>query len=179
MSIEFLFPALAFLACLAIFAYAIVYKPRTRDIDYVILFARKLDVSELEALLDAASEWKLRSSLTKWALQRAQEDRIRLAGEYVRRVAHNASLIQLWVLQEYHHLEGKKPEHYNERDLLIVEALQLAVDLRVSSMAVQLRILFWMALSAYRWPTRFLPCITDLRVQCGVNVVEKYRRLTA
>lgn len=31
----------------------------------------------------------------------AQEDRIRLAREYLRRVAYNAELIQLWVMKEY------------------------------------------------------------------------------
>ena len=35
-----------------------------------------------------------------------------------------------------------------------------------------------MALRMYRLPQMLLPRVTDLRVQCGVNVLVKYRRLT-
>jgi hypothetical protein len=97
--------------------------------------------------------------------------------EYLQRVGHNAELIQLWVTQEYQLLEGKPREEYTERDLLVVEAVRLALELRLYSIAASLRIWFWMLLRMCRWPL-LLPRVTDLRVQCGVNVIEKYRRLT-
>ena len=80
-------------------------------------------------------------------------------------------------MQENQLLEGKAREEYTERDLLVVEAARLALELRLYSIAVSLRIWFWMTFRMYRWP-RLLPRVTDLRVQCGVNVIEKYRRLT-
>lgn len=178
MSIALLLPIVFGIVLLAVVAFTTVYRPRGHEIDNVILLARKVDSSALEMLLDAGAEWSLRRSLTTWALRATQEDRIRLVREYLQRVGHNAELIQLWVMQEDQRLEGKAREEYTERDLLVVEALQLALDIRVYSLAASLRIWFWMLFRVYRWPRMLLPCVTDLRVQCGVNVIEKYRRLT-
>jgi hypothetical protein len=178
MSIQFLLPAIVGLVCLGLFAWAIVYRPRPHGIDNVILSARKLDVSDLEVLLDAASEWNLRRTSTQSTLRELQEDRMRLAREYLKRVAFNSNLIQLWVLREHQRIQEKKREDYTESDLLIVEALQLATELRFYSMAASLRMWFWMGLKVYRWPPRLVPRVADLREQCGINVIEKYRRLT-
>lgn len=178
MSAVLALPVLLGTIFLVLIAFTTVYPRRPHDIDTVILAARKLDLSDLETLLDASSEWDLRRSLSQWALQKAQEDRMRLAREYLRRVAFNAGLIQLWILQEHERIEGKNPEEYTEIDLLIVEALHLATNLQLYSIAVSLRIFVWMALKAYCWPVRFLPSMTDLRVRCGINVLKEYRRLT-
>lgn len=178
MSIVLLLPVVLGAVLLVLIALTTVYPVRPHDIDNVILSARKLVVSDLEVLLDASSEWSLRRSLTQWALREAQEDRMRLAREYLRRIAFNSNLIHLWILQEHELIAGKDRQEYSDRDLLLVEALQLATDLRLYSIAVSLRMCIWMALKAYRWPTRFLPCMTDLRVQCGINVLKEYRRLT-
>jgi hypothetical protein len=177
MSIALLLPAVYGIVLLVVVALTTVYRARPHDIDHVILLARKLDPADLEMLLDAGAEWNLRRSLTPWAFRAAQEDRIRLVREYLQRVGHNAALIQLWVMPENQLLEGKAREKYTERDLLVVEAARLALELRLYSIAVSLRIWFWMLFRMYRWP-RLLPRVTDLRVQCGVNVIEKYRRLT-
>jgi hypothetical protein len=178
MSIQLLLPAIVGLACLGLFAWAIVYRPRPHDIDNVILSARKLDVSDLEVLLDAASEWDLRRAVTQSDLREVQEDRMRLAREYLKRVAFNSNLIQLWIVREHQRIQGKKRDDYTEADLLIVEALQLATELRFYSMAASLRMWLWMGLKVYRWPAHFVPSLADLREQCGINVIEKYRRLT-
>ena len=130
-------------------------------------------------LLDAGAEWSLRRSLTSWAFRAAQEDRIRLVREYLQRVSHNAELIQLWVTHDNRSFfEGKAHAEYTERDLLVVEAAQLALELRLYWIAASLRIWFWMVLLVYRWPRMLVPRVTDLRVQCGVDVIVKYRRLT-
>ena len=177
MSIQFLLPAIVGLVCLGFFEWAIVYRPRPHDIDNVILSARKLDVSDLEALLDAASEWNLRRAVDESALREIQEDRMRLAREYLRRVSFNSNLIQLWVVREYQRIQGKKREDYTEADLRIVEALQLATELRFYSLAASLRMWLWMGLMVYRWPAHLVPRVAGLREQCGINVIEKYRRL--
>jgi len=173
-----LLPIVFGIAFFAAVVLATVYGPRVHDIDHVILLARKIDPSDLEMLLDAGTEWNLRRSLTIWAFRAAQEDRIRLAREYLQRVEHNARLIQLWVMKENQLLEGKPREEFTERDLLVIEALGLAIELRIYSFAASLRIWFWIALRMYRWPGMLFPRVTDLRVQFGVNVIEKYRRLT-
>jgi len=143
----------------------------------VILFVRKLDVSDLELLLDAGEEWALRQSLTREAFRTAQEDRIRLLREYLHRVAHNVQVIQLWVAGEYELIKDKDRDAYTEKDSLVLEALQVAIDLRLYSLAARIKVWLWTVLRMYRWPSMLLPRVTDLRVQCGVNVLAKYRRL--
>src|SRR5258708_2838513 len=101
MTIAFLLPFVCALLFLAVVARTTVFRARPHKIDHVILFLRKLDVSDFEVLLDAGDEWTLRHSLSSESFRRTQEDRIRLVREYLRRVAHNVEVIQLWVAGEY------------------------------------------------------------------------------
>jgi len=174
-----LFPFAFGIAFFVALVMATVYGPCAHDIDHVILRARKLDPSDLEMLLDAGAEWKLRQSLTILAFRAAQEDRIRLAREYLQRVGHNAGLIQFWIMPENQPLvEGKPREKYTERDSLVAEAFELAMELRLYSIGATVRIGAWLMLKMYRWPQMLIPRVPDLRVQCGVDVIKKYRRLT-
>ena len=131
MSLAFLFPFLCALVLLALVARRIVYPVHHHDIDHVIFLIRKLEVSDLEALLDVGEEWTLRRSLSPEAYRAAQEDRIRLVREYLRRVAHNVKIIQLWVAGEYELIKDKNRDSYTEKDSLVAEALQVAIELRV------------------------------------------------
>jgi hypothetical protein len=178
MTIAFLLPFVCVLIFLAVVARTTVFRARPHRIDDVILFLRKLDVSDFEVLLDAGDEWTLRQSLSSESFRRAQEDRIRLVREYLHRVAHNVEAIQLWVAGEYELIKDKDRDSYTEKDFLVLEALQVAIDLRVYSLAVGIKVWFWTVFQMYRWPGTLLPRVTDLRVQCGVNVLAKYRRLT-
>jgi len=177
MSIAFLLPFLCVLAFLAVVAHTTVFRARPHRIDHVILFVRKLEVSDLEVLLDAGEEWALRQALTREAFRSAQEDRIRLVREYLHRVSHNVQVIQLWVAREYELIKDKDQDAYTEKDSLVLEALQVAIDLRLYSLAACIKVWLWTVLRMYRWPSMLLPRVTDLRVQCGVNVLAKYRRL--
>ena len=104
--------------------------------------------------------------------------RIRLIREYLRRVAHNVEAIHLWIAGEYELIKDKDRSSYSEKDALVLEALQLTIDLRVYSLVARVKVWSWTVFRMYRWPTRLLPRVTDLRVQYGVNVLAKYRRLT-
>jgi len=86
-------------------------------------------------------------------------------------------VIQLWVAGEYELIKDKDRDAYTEKDSLVLEALQVAIDLRLYSLAARIKVWLWTVLRMYRWPSMLLPRITDLRVQCGVNVLAKYRRL--
>ncbi len=178
MPIAVLVPAVFGIAFVFLILLTTVYGPRVHDVDHVILLARKLDPSDLEMLLDAGEEWRLRQSLTAAAFRAAQEERILLAREYLRRLAHNTGLIQLWAMREKQLLEGRKNEDGTERNSLAVEAAQLALELRIYSIVAGLTIWFWIAFRAHLWPGVLIPAVTALRVQCGVNVIDKYRRLT-
>jgi hypothetical protein len=178
MPIAVLIPAVFGIAFVFVILLTTVYAPRVHDVDHVILLARKLDPSDLETLLDAGEEWRLRQSLTNAAFRAAQEDRILLAREYLRRMAHNTALIQLWTMREKQELEARKCEDGTERNSLVAEAAQLALELRVYSFVAGLKIWLWVAFRAHLWPGVLIPGVTTLRVQCGVNVIDKYRRLT-
>ncbi|MFZ1919325.1 MAG: hypothetical protein WAU58_17260 [Terriglobales bacterium] len=178
MPIAVLIPAVFGIAFVFVILLTTVYAPRVHDVDHVILLARKLDPSDLETLLDAGEEWRLRQSLTAAAFREAQEERILLAREYLRRMAHNTGLIQLWVMWEKQQLEARKCEDGTERNSLLAEAAQLALELRIYSMVTGFKIWLWVAFRAHLWPGVLIPGVTTLRVQCGVNVIEKYRRLT-
>jgi len=102
----------------------------------------------------------------------------RLIREYLRRVAHNVEAIHLWIAGEYELIKDKDRSSYSEKDALVLEALQLAIDLRVYSLVACAKVWFWTVFRMYRWPALLFPTVTDLRVQCGVNVLAKYRRLT-
>jgi hypothetical protein len=178
MPIAVLIPAVFAIAFVFLILLTTVYGPRLHDVDHVILLARKLDPSDLETLLDAGEEWRLRQSLTAVAFRQAQEERILLAREYLQRLTHNTGLIQLWVLREKQELEARKCDDGAERNSLLAEAAQLALELRIYSIVAGLRIWLWVAFRAHRLPGVLIPGVTTLRVQCGVNVIDKYRRLT-
>ena len=178
MTLAFLLPFVCALVFLAVIARTTVFRPRPHKIDHVILFVRKLDVSDFELLLDAGQEWTLRQSLSNETFRTTQEDRIRLIREYLRRVAHNVEAIHLWIAGEYELIKDKDRNSYSEKDALVLEALQLAIDLRIYSLVARVKVWSWTVFRMYRWPALLLPRVTDLRVQYGVNVLAKYRRLT-
>ena len=178
MTLAFLLPFVCALVFLAVVARTIVFRARPHKIDQVIFFLRKLDVSDFEALLDAGDEWTLQQSLSSESFRRSQEDRIRLVREYLHRVAHNVEAIQLWVAGEYELIKNKDRDSYTEKDSLVLEALQVAIDLRVYSLVARIKVWFWTVFRMCRCPGMLIPRVTDLRVQCGVNVLTKYRRLT-
>ena len=85
-------------------------------------------MSDFEVLLDTGQEWTLRQSLSNKTFRTTQEDRIRLIREYLRRVAHNVEAIHLWIAGEYELIKDKDRSSYSEKDALVLEALQLAID---------------------------------------------------
>ena len=178
MSITLFLPFLFGLVFLVAVARTAFNRPRRRKIEAVIPFVRKLDVSELEVLMDAGEEWSLRHFLNEEAFRMAQHERIRLVGEYLRRVAHNASVIQLWMSGEYEPIKHKDRNKLSEKEALVLELLQVATELRIYSMGALVKVWFWKTFRVDRWPAKLVPGLTGLRVTCGVNVCDKYRQLT-
>lgn len=178
MSIDVILIALSGVISLIVIALCVIYPTREHDLDHVILMARKIDLADLEALFDPAQEWQLRSSLTPPAFREAQEGRVRVLNEFLRRISHNASLIQRWLLKESRSIRGRELGRHSDRDLLVAEALQLGLELRFYCLIVGVKAWLWIALRTWRFQG-LLPHLCDLRVQGGVNVVEKYQKLTA
>jgi|GEM_PF-6092878 len=176
MSFEILFSVVCGFLILGYFALAIAYKRHPHDIDDVILFARPLDTSDLEDLFAAASKWKLPRSVSRQELREIQENRMRLAKEYLKRVVHNTNLIHLWVLQEHERIKGKSREEYTQEDRLIQESLEFALKLRLYSTAVFAKLWLSMFLK-YGFPPQASVHVPNLRVGARMDVPATYERL--
>jgi hypothetical protein len=174
----FLLPFLGVLALLALAARYTVYRRPPSTLDDVALFVRRVDVLELAALLDPLVPLTLRESLSDEAYRRELDTHIRLVREYLDRVNHNVRVIQNWVSGEYAHMAGKDPKEYNLQEQLVVEALQMATELRLYAVGASVKLWIWGALRIDRWPAHLLPRIPNLRVLHGVELLANYRRLT-
>ncbi len=174
----FLLPFFGALILLVLAARYTVYRRPPSTLDDVALFVRQVDVLELAALLDPLVPLTLRESLSDDAYRRELDTHIRLVREYLDRVNHNVRLIQNWVAGEYTHMAGKNPEDYNQHERLVVEALQMATELRMYAVAARAKLWIWGALRIDRWPAQLLPRIPNLRVLYGIELLANYRRLT-
>jgi hypothetical protein len=173
----FLLPFLGALGLLAV-AARYVYRRPPSTLDDVALFVRQVDVLELAALLDPLVPLTLRESLSDEAYRRELHTHIRLVREYLERVNHNVRVIQNWVAGEYAHMAGKDPKDYSLQEQLVVEALQMATELRMYAIAAHVKLWIWGALRIDRWPAQLLPRIPNLRVLHGIELLANYRRLT-
>jgi len=174
----FLLPFLGALILLALAARYTVYRRPPGSLDDVALFVRQVDVLELAALLDPLVPLALKESLSDAAYRRELDTHIRLVREYLDRVNHNVHVIQNWVAGEYTQMAGKDPEDYNAHERLVVEAMQMATELRMYAVAARCKLWIWGALRIDRWPEKLLPRIPNLRVLHGIELLANYRRLT-
>jgi hypothetical protein len=175
--VPLLLPFVGALVLLAGAALAFFY-PRPPDtLDHVAMFVRQLDALDLAALLDPSVSLALRKSLSGQAYRRELDVHIRLVREYFSRVNHNVHVLHDWILGEYAPMAGKDAGEYTARERLVVEALQTAKLLKRSMLAVNFTLWIWGVVRIDRWPVRFLPNISNLRVQYGVNVLVNYGRL--
>lgn len=173
---EFL-PILLGLAFFVAVARATLYRPRYHRVEDVIRFARKLGVSELEALTDAGEEWGLRNLASRREFRSLQRQRYRLVYEYLKRLSHNAAVVQLWGAELYEDIRFKSRELLTEQDYLIWEMVELSTELRMYSLTALVRVWLWIVLRMHSWPLRWTPRISGLRVIGNMDIVTKYREL--
>src|SRR5690242_18870567 len=76
--------------------YRRIYWVGDRTAEEVLLFLRPLDVLQVQDLFASGEERYLRLNLTPRQFRRAQRNRITLALEYIRRISHNALILQQW-----------------------------------------------------------------------------------
>jgi|SRR5579859_204547 len=154
-----------------------VYRPKYTRIDDVISFARKLTVAELEAVLDPGLEWELRNLVPVAEFRTRQRERIRLVREYLKRVAHNVEVIQLWAMTLYEQIKYKSPEGFTEEDHLVCEIVELSTSLRMYGVVALLKISPWIIFRLHLLPLRWVPRLSDLRALGAVNLIHKYTQL--
>jgi hypothetical protein len=171
-----LFPLL--LAAVFFLAMAKLVLFRTHyDLPKVILFVRKLDMAEFAKLLDPEEEWILRNLCSDKEFRKVQRERMRLAIEYLRRVGHNAEVIQAWTTTLYQQIKSKPKAEFSEQDYLVCELVKLSTELRVCNAAALMKATFCLLFLSHLWPLKFIPRVTDLRRSGQVDMVGKYRTL--
>lgn len=147
------------------------------ELSDVILFVRKLEVEDLAKLLDPGEEWVSRNLYSEKEFRKLQRERMRLAIEYLRRVGHNAEVIQTWATSLYEKIKYKTDIDFTRQDFLVCELVDLSTELRICNAAALLKATFWLVFLSHLWPLKFIPRMTELRTTGEVDVVKKYRML--
>src|SRR5689334_15863107 len=114
MNLTVVAPILVSLAYFMALARALLYRPRYRRLQDVILFVRHLDMSHFEALVDSSEEWGIRNALPEQDFQELQKERIQLAFEYLRRMAHNSGVIRTWLIEVCRRFEKRPGAQLND-----------------------------------------------------------------
>lgn len=177
MSLGLFFPLLSAAVLLIAVTRTAFRRSPYKRIDDAILFIRRLEVADVDALLDAGQEWRIRNLLSAEDFRGAQGRRLHLAQEYLRRVAHNAEVIQGWMAEEYEGIRHKTEEEFSPKDRLVQELLRVSTDLRLCSFAALVQVGVWKMLRLHLWPMRFVPRLPNLRVVCGFDVIGTYQKL--
>lgn len=164
-------------ALFLIFMFRTVFHRPRGGLEQVIRFARKLDVSALARLLDPDEEWGMRTLCSEREFRQVQQERMRLALEYLQRIGHNAELIQTWAATVYEEVQWKAREEVTEQDYLVWQLLDLATEMRVYHLCAIVRIRLWLLLAAHRWPRGLMPRVAVLRQGGTFNLVSEYARL--
>ena len=175
---SFLLPFLGIAALVGVAAYTIIYRRPPEALKNVAMRVQHIDVLELAALLDPLVPLILRESLADEAYRRELDSHIQLVQEYVSRVNHNVRVLHKWVAGEYAALARKNVRNYTPQERLVVEAQQIAWNLKKYVLAANTILWVWAAFRMDRWPVRFLPSIPNLRTLYGIDLLANYRRLT-
>jgi hypothetical protein len=131
------FAGVALLALL----YRRIYWVGDRTAEEVLPYLRPLDLVQVEDLFNAGAERYLRLNLTPRQFRRAQRNRITLALEYIRRISHNALILQQWGMYEVNRARAaanREPGH------LSAGMIHASVHCRMSSFVLRLRLHTWL-----------------------------------
>lgn len=155
--------ALFAVAALLALLYRKIYWVGDRTAEEVLPYLRPLALEQVNDLFNAATERYLRLNLTPRQFRRAQRNRVILTLEYIRRVSHNALILQQWGIYEMGRARAANPES----DHLSVGLIDASVHCRMSSFVVRLRLhtwLFRLALLPFASPPSF-----ETLIQFGID----------
>lgn len=155
--------ALFAVAALLALLYRKIYWVGDRTAEEVLPYLRPLELEQVNDLFNAATERYLRLNLTPRQFRRAQRNRVILTLEYIRRVSHNALILQQWGIYEMGRARAANPESGH----LSVGLIDASVHCRMSSFVVRLRLhtwLFRLALLPFASPPSF-----ETLIQFGID----------
>jgi hypothetical protein len=149
------------------------------ETDDIALFARRVDLSLLEELLDPEAEAQLRKQLSSPAFRRLQRKRIMAACEQIKRISHNADVLLNWASRQYSKIADKGRAHFDATDLLIAGVIESAVRVKSDAWWAVLKLRFWRATLMQLWPFLPSPSLSDLREVYGHDLLQAYESLTS
>lgn len=161
--------------------YAVIVRfvfARERTVDELALMLRHIDLPLLERLLDPQEEAGLRRLKSARAFRLAQIGRLAAAGEQLGRVSHNAAAFRRWGVAEFKKIEPKNRTAFDKRDVLIIEVIRYATEVKRHAFYAAAKIRFWQLMMIARWPMLPSPSLSDLREVLGVDWLNSYEQLT-
>lgn len=121
--------------------YRRIYWVGDRTAEEVLLFLRPLDVLQVQDLFASGEERYLRLNLTPRQFRRAQRNRITLALEYIRRISHNALILQQWGMYE---VSRARASANRDSAHLSAGVINTSVHCRMSSFVLRMRLHTWL-----------------------------------
>lgn len=160
-------------AALLAILYRRIYWVGDRTAEEVLPYLRLLDLVQVSELFSSTEERYLRLNLTPCQFRRAQRNRIALALEYIRRISHNALILQQWGVYEMSRSRAAGNREFNHLSVGLIDA---SIHCRMSSFVLRLRLhtwLFRLALLPFSTPPSF-----ETLMQFGIDeLLDFYAKL--
>ncbi len=158
-----------FVGCAVVAAWTWFRFPE-RTAQDVVDFLLPVDMEKVEALLDPVAEGTLRRQLDREEFRQLQRKRIHLYLSFVKRMAHNASVLIDWA--------NREAEGNDEKMIQLAQELQQgAVEVRLYSLLTLLKLRFWLLLRVDSWKVLPIPSLYDVRELGGIQGAKSYDRL--
>jgi hypothetical protein len=158
-----------FVGCAVVAAWTWFRFPE-RTAQDVVDFLLPVDMEKVEALLDPVAEGTLRRQLDPEEFRQLQRKRIHLYLSFVKRMAHNASVLIDWA--------NREAEGNDEKMIQLAQELQQgAVEVRLYSLLTLLKLRFWLLLRVDSWKVLPVPSLYDVRQLGGIQGAKSYDRL--
>jgi hypothetical protein len=120
--------------------YRQIYRVGDRTADQVLPSISPLGAMGVHELFSAVAEHHLRRNLTPDQFRRAQRHRIILALEYMRRISHNALVLQQWASYE---MACARVAADQKRSRLSADVIAATVQCRMCSFMLSTRLRCW------------------------------------
>ncbi len=158
-----------FVGCVVVAAWMWFHFPE-RTANDVVDFLLPVDMDKVEALLDPEAEGVLKRQLSRDEFRQLQRKRIHLYLSFVKRMAHNASVLIDWA--------NREAEGDDERMIQLAQELQQgAVEVRLYSLMTLVKLRLWLLLRVDSGKLMPVPSLYDVRELGGIRGTESYDRL--
>jgi len=166
-------PGILTIVILLSLLYRRIYRVGDRAAEQVLPSLWPLGAMGVQELFSAAAERHLRATLSSDQFRRAQRHRLVLALEYVRRISHNALVLQQWAANEASRARVTGDSH---RKRLSMDLIASSVRCRVYSSLIAMRLRCWL-ITARLVPFQHLPSFEGLISFGSADLSARYAEL--